>query len=236
MRTAFKIFILLCLGTAAWTAVFTAEAEAQPVPYSSTFRQSGHDRSGTWEFYLPFAYMDNTTVDGDGGSSSRLDDDFSWGFGFGYNFNNSFSLGFDILYGSAGYDSTVVEDGGTTVNVSGTLETFSGMLNATYYLPLSRVLTPFVTGGAGLTTVDTNIPSGPPSGVCWWDPWYGYICTSSTPTHYERSFSYSAGIGLRWNISRNFALRGGYHKKWIDFEESGTSDFDFWRLDFVFGQ
>jgi hypothetical protein len=94
-----------------------------------------------------------------------------------------------------------------------------------------------VSAGVGITYVDTNIPTslqGPT--YCWWDPWYGYICSDGTPTKTESDVSYNASIGVRFDLNRQFSLQPSYQKSWIDIRRAtgGTPDFDAWRLDFIF--
>jgi len=56
--------------------------------------------------------------------------------------------------------------------------------------------------GIGWTWIDTNIPDGPPVGGCWWDPWWGYVCTTTYPTKTKSAFSYQATLGVLGNIEK----------------------------------
>ncbi|MBD3855301.1 MAG: porin family protein, partial [Acidobacteria bacterium] len=81
--------------------------------------------------------------------------------------------------------------------------------------------------------IDTNIPSGPPTTGCWWDPWWGYVCYSSYPTETTDAFSYQALLGIRYEFDndRTF-LRLGYTSQWMSFSSaSGTPRFDVVVLD-----
>jgi hypothetical protein len=51
------------------------------------------DRAGSWDFMFPITYAAETKIDGEGGSSVDINDDFGFGLGAGYNFNNHFQLG-----------------------------------------------------------------------------------------------------------------------------------------------
>jgi opacity protein-like surface antigen len=95
-------------------------------------------------------------------------------------------------------------------------------------------ISPFVSGGAGITYVDTSIPTGLGTPVCWWDPWYGYVCDNGYPTKTETDVSYNLGIGVRFDLNRQFSLQPSYNKVWIDINKAGTPDFDVYRLDFIF--
>jgi opacity protein-like surface antigen len=114
------------------------------------------------------------------------------------------------------------------------MESSTVSLNGAYYF-MSGNFTPFVSGGIGYAFIDTNIPEGPPVNTCWVDPWGGYVCNSYVPTKTESDFSYNAGLGVRFDVNRQFGLQAGYYKSWIDFSNaSDTPDFDIWRMDFIF--
>jgi hypothetical protein len=113
---------------------------------------------------------------------------------------------------------------------SGVLDTATVALNLSYYF-LDGPLTPFVLGGIGWTFVDSNIPSGPPEGVCWWDPWYGNVCTYYQNTYTKDYFSYNVGIGGRWDVFPGFFLRGSVGWQWVDLGKAGITDFMGGRLD-----
>lgn len=199
--------------------------------------QSAPPRAGKWEFTLQPQYTDSASLTG--GNGSRADIDGAWAFGFGlnYNFNNHLSLGGDLYWSEADYRATVAPaagNPGSPNTLSGTLQTSSIRMNATWNF-LSTNFTPFVTGGVGSTYVDSNIPNGPPSNVCWWDPWYGYYCGSVVPTKSDTYLSYNTGIGLRWDVDRSFFLRGIVIRQWIDVGGAlGTPSMDQYRIDFGF--
>jgi hypothetical protein len=86
MKFAKKIVVIVCAMAAVCISMPTlAGAEG------SAIRNA--DRTGSWDFFLPIIYTDETKVDGQGGSSVDINDDFGIGFGAGYNFNNHFQLG-----------------------------------------------------------------------------------------------------------------------------------------------
>lgn len=183
---------------------------------------------------LPLNYAEEATIDGERGSSADINDDFSLGFGVGYNFNNHFQLSGLINWSSRSYDATAVVSDGTTQRYSNYMETWTLSLNGTYYF-LDKNFTPFVSGMLGYNWVDTNIQNGPAQGYCWWDPFWGYICSSYVPTKTESDWTCGAGLGVRYDFSDKFSMQFSYNKNWVDFENaSGTSDFDIWRLDFFF--
>lgn len=223
MRTFIKIAVVVLM--------IAITVTLRPAPIDA--KDSG-SRSETLDFYLSTTYVEDTTINGQGGSSLRLNDDWSFSFGLGYNFNEHFQLNGLINFGSQSYDATVVLDDSTTRRYSSSIESSTLSLNGVYYF-LSGNFTPFVSAGIGYTWVDTNIPTGPPQDVCWYDPLWGYICDEYVPTRTETDFSYKAGLGLRFDFNSQFGMQAGYFKQWIDIDKaSGTPDFDTWKLDFIF--
>jgi opacity protein-like surface antigen len=198
----------------------------------SAFAQNQTDRAGKWEGHFNVLYGDSQNVSSDRGSSADIDGDFGWGFGFGYNFNDHFALEGNFSWMNSDYSATIVPDaGGSSQTINGTLETSTLAVNATYNL-LARNLTPFVTGGIGSTWVDTNIPDGPATPVCWWDPWWGYYCAPAYPTKSDNYFSYNAGVGVRWDSKGTLFLRGLVSQQWVDVGGGvGTPSFTQIRVD-----
>jgi len=228
MRTLNRIMVV-ALVIAALGVFMPEPADAQSF---TTVRPGG--RGGSWEFFLPLIYTESATINGQNGSSVDLNADWGMGFGFGYNFNENFQINGLFNWSSRSYDALVVNSDGTTRRYSNYMDSSTLSLNGVYYI-LSGNVTPFVSGGVGITYVDTNIQNGAGSTSCWYDPWWGYVCSSYVPTKTENDISYNAGIGVRFDVNRQFGLQGGYYKTWIDFSKaSSTSDFDLWRLDFIF--
>jgi opacity protein-like surface antigen len=191
-------------------------------------------RGGTVDVYLPLSYVESATIAGQNGSSADLNADWGFGFGVGYNINDYFQINGMFNWAYRSYDATVVKSDGTTQRYSNYMDTSTLSVNGVYYV-LNGDITPFISGGVGVTYVDTNIQNGPSSGTCWYDPWWGYVCSSYVPTKTENDITYNAGIGVRFDMSRGFGMQAGYYKTWIDFSKSsGTPDFDIWRIDFIF--
>jgi opacity protein-like surface antigen len=229
MKAWMTIVLSLLFVVTAGAVLFAPVAEAQSV----TPGRYGA-RAGTWDFYVPLVYADAATITGQGGSKVDINADFGFGFGFGYNFTDNLQLNGIFNWNSRSYDATTVNTDGTTRKYSNYMDTSTISLNGVYYF-LNGNVTPFVSGGVGITYVDTNIQNGTGSTTCWYDPWWGYVCSSYVPTKTENDISYNVGIGVRSDVSRQFGLQFGYYKSWIDISKaSGTSDFDIWRLDFIF--
>lgn len=166
MHTSRKVIAIFCTMAAVWLSMpMAADAGG-----ASVVRKS--DRERTWDFYLPLTYAEETTIDGQQGSSVEIDDGFGIGFGVGYNFNDHFQLGGIFNWSSRSYDATAVREDGSTRRYSNDLETSTIAINGTYYI-LDSNITPFVSGMIGYTFADTNIQDGPATGYCWYDPWRG---------------------------------------------------------------
>lgn len=229
MKRTSIVGLMLVVAAIAVVALYVPVAEAQSF---TSVRPGG--RGGNWDFYLPIVYADSATINGQGGSSVDINADFGFGFGFGYNFSDNFQLNGMFTWNSRTYDAKTVNTDGTTRKYSNYMDSSTISVNGVYYF-LKGDITPFVSGGIGITYVDTNIPTGSGSTSCWYDPWWGYVCNSYVPTKTENDFSYNAGIGVRYDVNRQFGLQFGYYKTWIDISKAqGTSDFDIWRLDFIF--
>jgi len=191
------------------------------------------DRAQKWEFYIPLRFLSSESWDAEGGSSVRVNGDVSWGFGFGYNLNERLNLGFELTWSDANFDARIATDDllFPFVDVGGQLQANTGMFQLQYNF-LAKKITPFFTGGLGWTYVDSNIPTGPAQGGCWWDPWYGQICTTWQPTAAETGFSYAAGLGVRADLAEAFFVEAAYNRQWMDFDGHNTVDFPAYRVDF----
>jgi opacity protein-like surface antigen len=218
----------LVLAAIAGVSFYSPVAEAQEYMAS---RPGG--RGGTWEFSLPLIYSGSTTWNGQGGSSVDLDATWGFGFGFGYNFNEHFQLNGLFAWSARNYSATIENQDGTQKRYGNTLYSSTFSLNGVYY-PMLGKISPFVSGGIGGTYIDTSIPTSIGSTACWWDPWYGYVCGSTATTKTESDFSYNVGIGVRFDLGREFSLQPSYNKVWIDRGSKGTPDMDIWRMDFIF--
>lgn len=201
---------------------------------SPSAAEAQRQREGRWQFSIPLNFVSGTEIKGQGESFLRMNDDLGWGFSFGYHINNRFMVGGEMTWMRANYDAQVEvdedgdEDSDGLVTIGGTLDasTFGafGQFNI-----LEGPITPFVQGKLGTTYSDSNIPSGPTQGVCWWDPWWGYICDAWRPTYSTWSFSYGGAVGLRAELGRTFFLEGAYSAGWIDFDVE-TPRLDGFRL------
>ncbi len=181
------------------------------------------DRDQNWEFTLQPRYVESTEIEFGGGSRVDINSDIGFGFGMGYNLNENFALRGTISWFSASYSGTRVLDTGAEQTFSSRLDSSTIGIGADYYLTKGRV-SPYVNVSAGWTFVDTNIPAGLPQSICWWDPWWGYICDTYQPTVGDTEFSYSVALGLRFELSDRMFLRAGVSDYSIDYDNSLSSD------------
>jgi opacity protein-like surface antigen len=88
------------------------------------------------------------------------------------------------------------------------------------YNIINRRLTPFVTAGIGYQYLETDLDTLPPVDYCWWDPWWGWVCTSAEPVASTTDFTWNAGAGLRWDITDNLFVKllGGVN--WVAYNDA----------------
>jgi opacity protein-like surface antigen len=225
MKNALIKNLYLVLAVTAVTAIFSSLAWAQ----------GSCARCGEMEISIPIIYTDSATIEGEGNSEVDINSDWSPAFSIGYNYDSHFNVSGLFSWSSRGYEAKIVGNDLLNNHYNGTLDAFTMMLNGTYYF-LDKNITPFVSGGLGLTYTDTNIPSGMGETYCYWDPWWGYVCSSYVPTKTDNSWNYNLGLGLRWDATSSFSLQAGYNKSWVDFggASGGMPDFDIFKLDIIF--
>lgn len=198
---------------------------------------NAQSRGPGWEFGADVIYQSSQDVDFKGGSSASLDDDFGLTFTFGYRFSDKLELQFALDWNDVDYDATLQSYSNTTppvpigqIGVSGSYESFTPRASLHYNF-LDGPITPYVKAGIGWSFIDTNIPEGRPQNVCWWDPWWGYICGTVQDTRSVDGFQYDVGVGLRWDLGPGYTLRFAYEKHWIDLSEAdGTPDLDQFKI------
>ena len=218
MKWSISVFVALVLATTGGAAVQAA------------------DREGMWETSVGTVFQNSTEADFKGGSLAEFDSDTSFKLGFDYHYTEHLQIGLSFGLGTTDYEASLATDingdgnaDGFT-NVRGDLEFSTFLVNGTYNF-MSGPFSPFVTGGLGWSWVDTNIATEPPQVGCWWDPWYGYICTSFQDTKTLDGLAYQLGVGARYDFSDTLAVHGSYRINWIDFDQAeGTPDFDGFEL------
>ena len=183
-------------------------------------------RDGRFEASVILAYQTGQDVSSEGGSSLDIESTTGWGVSFGWNWTDRVNLQYRLLSTSPRYSIVVVpEDPDLFIPpVEHKMSKYSHQLNATYHF-MKGSFTPFVVGGIGYGTLDSNIASEPPSASCWWDPWWGYICVGEWKTYKASEITYNLGVGLRWDINNAIFSRAVYSREFISLD-NGSLDFD----------
>lgn len=182
------------------------------------------DRMNKYEFSLQVPYLFDESIEFDGGATAEIASDPGFGFTAGYNYSNNINLRASFTWNDTRYDGQrILDDGANTVDtISGVMDTVSVSGVADYYFSDGK-FSPFVSGMIGWTNIDTNIPAGPVNEVCWWDPWWGYVCDWYQPTYGGDYFSWGVGAGLRFDLTSNHFIRAGYYERWLDIDYTSDS-------------
>lgn len=193
-------------------------------------------REAGWDMGGAVIYAFSQDVSFDGGTSLSLDDDLGLALQFGYRINPRFEVNFSMDWNAVDYSGVLqsAQFPGVSASVNGDMEWFIPRVNAVFNL-LNGPLTPYLSGGIGWAFIDTNIPTGQVSVGCWWDPWYGQICTPYQPSLSIDEFTYQAGTGVRWDAGESFSMRLGYEKMWLDLgNATSTPGLDQVRAEFLY--
>ena len=170
-------------------------------------------RANSWEWSFAALYQDSERLGSEGGSSLNVDGDYGIGVNIGYNFSDHLTLGVDLDWLSPDYRAVLVDDTvspAETVTIDHEFSQFNGRIKGTYTF-LDGPLKPFVEAGLGWTYIDSNVADGPPITGCWWHPWWGYICSNYYSTFSNTSFTYGAGLGLRYDLRGGSFIKLGYN-------------------------
>ena len=188
-------------------------------------------RAGRWEARTGLAFQSSSSTDFKGGTTADVHSGLDFMVGVGYNFTDHLRVDGVFSYDKKDYDAKVVGDQpGEVFQIKGTLASTALMFDVTYNF-MKGPLTPFVVGGLGWSRVNTNISTSPPDVGCWWDPWYGYICTTFPNTKKIDGLAYELGVGLRYDFNAALAADGSYKMKWVNFDNAtGTPDFSAFLL------
>lgn len=183
-------------------------------------------RDGRFEASVILAYQTGIDESSEGGSSLDIDTTTGWGVSFGWNWTAKLNLQYRLLSTSPRYTAVVVPEDPDEIiqDIEQKMSKYSHQLNVTYHF-MKGPFTPFVVGGIGYGILDSNIPSQPPTVGCWWDPWWGYICTGEWKTFKAKEFTYNLGVGLRWDINNAVYSRAVYSRELFSLK-NGSLDFD----------
>ncbi len=189
-------------------------------------------RSNKWEATVLMSFQNKLSHEGENGSSVDIDGKLGYGVNIGFSFSTYLTLGYKFISASPNYTAVLVPEvpgeGGGILDYK--LSRTSHMLYAQWNI-LDRAITPVIQIGGGITKLDSNVPSEPPSTGCWWDPWWGYICAATWETYKTTEFAWSAGIGARWDIGKSWFSRGMLVREFVEVD-SGKLEFDSFSLEF----
>jgi opacity protein-like surface antigen len=189
-----------------------------------------------WEAGVAVNFQGSQDISFEGDSRVSTDDDWGLTLLFSYRFSKQLSLDFALDWSQVDYDATIQSGDipGLSFDVKGDYEEFTPRVGVSYnFMPGD--ITPYVSGGIGWSFIDTNIPDGPPQTGCWWDPWWGEVCTTWQNTRSTDAFMYQLGLGVRWDFQNLYAFRLGYEKHWYDFDKADSApDFDWFMLSFSY--
>jgi opacity protein-like surface antigen len=186
-------------------------------------------RDRNWEVSVLTQYQTGNSQDYEQGSSIDIDSSLGWGFGFGWNWTEKWHLSYRFSLNKPDYSATIVPDpeenpDAMPQTLDYTMSKYSHQFNVTYHF-LRGPLTPYVQAGVGWTKLDSNVPDQPPQTGCWWDPWWGYICSTTWSTYSTSEFTYNVGLGVRWDINGALFVRGAYNRQFISID-NGDLNFD----------
>jgi len=202
-----KIVLLSCI-IGLFAAIYSADSQAK---YTK--------RDGKWEASLQFLNSQSVDISGENSSALAIDSDLGWGFSLGYNLNNHLLLNFEFSSVTPDYQATLIEDDGDTYEVAHKMNLYQSQFNAVYNF-MAQQFTPFVQAGAGWSYLDSNISDGPPNSVCWWDPWWGYVCDYYQNTYNDTRFSYNVAAGVRYELDNSMFFSASYQQNWVDLSNS----------------
>ena len=136
------------------------------------------------------------------------------------------------LYNTSSAEFPLDGPGNTVVQVDAELDIWFTEFKAVFNL-LDRSFTPYAEVGYGWVVVDSNIQDGPADTGCWWDPWWGYMCTSFYDTYESTLNSLTYAVGLRWDISDSSVLKASYGIRELDLDRAEDLEQDVFSVDFA---
>ncbi len=180
-------------------------------------------RADTNEWSLDLFIVGPKHYASDGGAAARNDGGGGIGLTLAHNLSDYFAVGLDATLSEFGYRASVAPGAGNAAagfQSEGSMETAALRAHVTWNL-LARPVTPFLTAGAGVVFLDSNLDSDPPASACWIYPWHGEVCSDKAPKSNLARFTYGVGAGVRFELPRELgfirAFAGG---EWIHVPEA----------------
>jgi opacity protein-like surface antigen len=182
------------------------------------------ERAQKTEIYVIGQYLhtDDLKFEGPSGDvTMSVDDTGLGGFGLGYHFNQFLALRGEFMFGGTSFHGDLPTELGGVIAIDQDAFIQTGRINVDYNI-LDRRLTPFVTAGLGYQYLETELERLPPVSYCWWDPFWGWLCTTDEPSASDTFFTWNAGVGVRWDISDQLFIKVLGGANWVDY--SNTKD------------
>jgi len=196
------------------------------------------DRTGSWEWSVGATYQESNSLSSEQGTSLDVESEYGIGFNLGYHLTNNLTVGFDMDFIKPDYRAVLVDDTvspAETTIIEHRFSQWNGRFKGTYSLG-NGPLQPFIEAGLGWTFVDSNVADGDPIVGCWWHPWWGYICDGFYSTFSDTTFTYGAGLGLRYRFAGGTFLKAGYNVWQLDsIGPTGDASISGARLEFGWG-
>jgi opacity protein-like surface antigen len=218
----------LLLVLVSFAALAVSHGAAAQMGYGSTGAAAGD-----WEFGIGPVFIQSKDIDFKGGSTVHVDSTTGVKIRTAWYVSPDLAIGFNFGWAGTDFNATNVKQNGSTFLQNGHLDFSTLMFDAVYTFG-QRPIKPLISAGLGWNWLNTNIASGPPQTGCWWDPWWGYICSGYQPTVGSNSFTYQLGAGLQFNLSRSFLVDLDYRYTWIQVSNAnGTPGFSNVELLFI---
>jgi opacity protein-like surface antigen len=189
--------------------------------------QSVGASAGDWEFRIGPVFTESKNIGFNGGSNANIDSTTGVKIGTGWYVSPQLVIGMNFAWAQSTFDGTVKGNTSNTPgapSISSQIENghvdFSTLMFDATYTFLDGPFKPLIEAGLGWNWLNTNIAAGPPQYGCWWDPWWGYICSGYQPTHGSSSFTYQVGAGVQFNFNRSFAVNVDYRYTWFQLSNS----------------
>jgi hypothetical protein len=208
------------------TLLFFVSMNAAAASYGS--------RADRWEFFLAPMLTNSKVLQFDNGAEADISKRSSLGFGLGYNMNKHIELSVIFASSNANYTGTRIADDSAKTPEKFTSNLYTSKIDFGFtYNLFESAFTPYLSANIGSTYIDSGIPTGDLTTICWWDPWWGYVCGPHAQTYTSTEINYGAGIGLRYDFNRKLFIKGGVAKNYLDINSSNKPDFTTYQ--FIFG-
>jgi hypothetical protein len=181
-------------------------------------------RAGWNEWSLNLLGSVGSTDEFEGGAAARNDGGYGVSLSLARNLNNYFAIGVEGTLTQTQYRATVAPgpgNAGAGFESRGSMESGALRLHATWNL-LARPITPFLSAGAGVVFLETDL-ADPPADGCFFYPWHGQVCGDKAPQNTLARFTYTAGAGLRFDLpAQQGFLRAYVGGEWIDLSAAAS--------------